>query len=157
MKSESINRQMLRKNSVCDYFGFEFKLFSVLVLSDLAGSSPSNNEITIPIEQPRPQSVGSYEIYHNRTERTHQVIRPRSSTINEFSPYPSVNDNNSRFVFCINIFSNNKWRKQRRGGNQSPGVYNGRRMTYAELIVEAIKSSKDSRMTLRQIYHWMSR
>ncbi|CAG5112779.1 Oidioi.mRNA.OKI2018_I69.chr2.g6955.t1.cds [Oikopleura dioica] len=115
----------------------------VLVLSDLAGSSPSNNEITIPIEQPRPQSVGSYEIYHNRTERTHQVIRPRSSTINEFSPYPSVNDNSSR--------------KQRRGGNQSPGVYNGRRMTYAELIVEAIKSSKDSRMTLRQIYHWMSR
>ena len=101
MKSESINRQMLRKNSVCDYFGFEFKLFSVLVLSDLAGSSPSNNEITIPIEQPRPQSVGSYEIYHNRTERTHQVIRPRSSTINEFSPYPSVNDNNSRFVFYI--------------------------------------------------------
>jgi len=114
----------------------------VLVLSDLAAAANNNEEFTIPIEQQRPQSVGSFEIMNSRPERTHQVIRPRSSTINEFSPYPSASDNN---------------RKQRRGGNQSPGVFNCRRMTYAELIVEAIKSSNENRMTLRQIYQWMSR
>ena len=66
----------------------------VLVLSDLAAAANSNEEFTIPIEQPRPQSVGSFEIMNSRPERTHQVIRPRSSTINEFCPYPSASDNN---------------------------------------------------------------
>merc|ERR1711892_708446 len=46
-------------------------------------------------------------------------------------------------------------RPARRGGNQSPGTFRGTRMTYAELITEAIKSSPDLRLTLQQIYVWM--
>ena len=38
---------------------------------------------------------------------------------------------------------------------QSPGTYRGQRMTYAELITEAIKSSANQRLTLQQIYSWM--
>ena len=48
-------------------------------------------------------------------------------------------------------------RKPRRGGNQSPGVYKGRRMTYAELIIEAINSTVEKRLTLKGIYEWMLR
>ena len=47
-------------------------------------------------------------------------------------------------------------RPARRGGNQSPGTYKGQRMTYAELITEAIKSSPEQRLTLQQIYQWMN-
>ena len=48
-------------------------------------------------------------------------------------------------------------RKPRRGGNQSPGVYKGRRMTYAELIIEVINSTVEKRLTLKGIYEWMLR
>ena len=44
----------------------------------------------------------------------------------------------------------------RRGGNQSPGTYRGQRMTYAELITEAINSSIDRSLTLQDIYTWMT-
>ena len=44
----------------------------------------------------------------------------------------------------------------RRGGNQSPGTYRGKRMTYAELITEAIMSSPDRSLTLQDIYSWMT-
>lgn len=43
-----------------------------------------------------------------------------------------------------------------RGGIPSPGVFNGRRMTYAQLIAIAITSNTNKEMTLRQIYRWMN-
>ena len=52
--------------------------------------------------------------------------------------------------------SSQSQRPARRGGNQSPGTYKGQRMTYAELITEAIKSSPEQRLTLQQIYQWMN-
>lgn len=82
-----------------------------------------------------------------------------------------INTNQSRVRYGLNIETkrynmtpgssskpttpNGPIRPARRGGNQSPGTFRGTRMTYAELITEAIKSSPDLRLTLQQIYMWM--
>ena len=67
--------------------------------------------------------------------------------------WPKMTSHNLRSFDLIHQYFNS--RKPRRGGNQSPGVYKGRRMTYAELIMEAINSTPERRLTLRQIYDWM--
>merc|ERR1719284_567218 len=80
----------------------------------------------------------SYEHDHDRDQRR-VFVRRRSGSLADQPYSPSARPN----------------RKPRRGGNQSPGVYKGRRMTYAELIMEAINSTPERRLTLRQIYDWM--
>ena len=157
MKSESINQLMLRKNSVRNNLVFKFWPF-------FSSSSVWPRRL-FPFQQ------RNYNPHRTAKTSICRIIRdlPQSDWKNSPS-YPPKIINHKR-IFALSLcqwqqlqvcevhyfLSITKFRKQRRGGNQSPGVYNGRRMTYAELIVEAIKSSKDSRMTLRQIYHWMSR
>lgn len=42
-------------------------------------------------------------------------------------------------------------------GQPSPGVFRGRRMTYAQLIEKAILSTPNKEMPLCEIYDWLSR
>jgi hypothetical protein len=81
--------------------------------------------------------------FRSRSQSYPVVQQHKSNSMGQLSPTASTNSAPSQ-------------RPARRGGNQSPGTYKGQRMTYAELITEAIKSSPEQRLTLQQIYQWMN-
>ena len=81
--------------------------------------------------------------FRSRSQSYPVVQQHKSNSMGQLSPTASTNSAPSQ-------------RPARRGGNQSPGTYKGQRMTYAELLTEAIKSSPEQRLTLQQIYQWMN-